>query len=153
MPSPNSCWTNTRYTRKNLPRRGLSINLKSHPYNGSEGKVLSRTSGGWMRVRIIKPSAFCNFPVGTIIKIQDGPTRAQTCLIPSSKHHIIARVSGTTEEFVNNFLKQPFAVVYLDDGTEDPFHKFLVQEARKARLMPPLLQRQNAFGTGFEPTQ
>ena len=160
----NTHWTKTPYSRKGIRRGGNNIRLISHTFSGAEAKILSKASGGWVRAKITQPSLFCAYPAGTIVKVQMGPTRVLRRIIPSSKFHIIARVTGTTQEYVNNFLSRPFAAVYLTDGTADPFHQNLVAQMDADRIeyevrgpnglqvdpllvrAPPLLQRQFAFG-------
>ena len=75
MTATNNCWTKTNYSRKGLSRGENRVVLKSAPYNGAEGRILSRTKNGWLRVEITR--TVCKF-VGSptnkaVVKIRNCP--------------------------------------------------------------------------------
>jgi len=75
MTATNNCWTKTNYSRKGLSRGENRVVLKSAPYNGAEGRILSRTKNGWLRVEITRD--VCKF-VGSptykaVVKVRNNP--------------------------------------------------------------------------------
>ena len=67
----NNCWTKTKYTRQGLSRGENRVVLKSAPYNGAEGRILSCTKNGWLRVKITR--AATSVSAGEIIKVRNNP--------------------------------------------------------------------------------
>jgi hypothetical protein len=66
-----NCWTKTNYSRKGLSRGENRVVLKSAPYNGAEGRILSCTKNGWLRVKITR--AATSVSAGEIIKVRNSP--------------------------------------------------------------------------------
>ena len=71
----SNCWTKTNYTRQGLSRGENRVVLKH--FNGVEGRILSRTKNGWLRVEILPVDPYLPVHVdvraGDIIKIRNSP--------------------------------------------------------------------------------
>ena len=71
----NNCWTKTKYTRQGLSRGENRVVLKN--FKGVEGRILSRTKNGWLRVEILPVDPYLPVHVdvhtGDIIKIRNNP--------------------------------------------------------------------------------
>jgi hypothetical protein len=66
-----NCWTKTNYSRKGLSRGENRVVLKSAPYNGAEGRILSRTKNGWLRVEITLSDP--SFTARAVVKVRNNP--------------------------------------------------------------------------------
>ena len=66
-----NCWTKTKYSRKGLSRGENRVVLKSAPYNGAEGRILSRTKNGWLRVEITLSGP--SFTARAVVKVRNNP--------------------------------------------------------------------------------
>ena len=76
----NSCWTNTRYSRKGMSRGEKQVLIKRGPYGGSEGRVLSRTKNGWLRIEL--------YPMGSkmVIKVRNSPLNLDAALYKNKSY-------------------------------------------------------------------
>ena len=68
-----NCWTKTNYSRKGLSRGENRVVLKSAPYNGAEGRILSRTKNGWLRVEITLSGPSFTVAEGELVKVRNNP--------------------------------------------------------------------------------
>ena len=80
--NPNSCWTNTRYSRKGMSRGESRVLIKRGPYDGSEGRVLSRTKNGWLRIELYPRGG------GVIIKVRNTALNLDKPLIYKNKSYV-----------------------------------------------------------------
>ena len=77
----NSHWTKTQYSRKGISHDDNRVLIKRGPYGGSEGRILSRTKNGWLRIELYPQGG------GVVIKVRNSTLNLDKPLIVKNKSY------------------------------------------------------------------